>query len=288
MPWPISNATDSYSGPLKEVRSVSTAGTGTAITTTSAFILLPGGYNGFNWLQLMPRNFATANLMQISLNPWLVVLKTQDNLATFTDYTAMANDSDTATIVTLSSMSTAAAQDYLYVGAEEPFAGVYIDVVLTNSTASALTVKYWNGTTWADITATDNTGGATSLANDGTVTWTVPAPGTSWVQAPLAGTLLPTPTAVDNTDAVLKTALYWVRFEWAAGLDASTTLATISAISRSVGMELASGQPFEEQVFRGIGGIGCIQAVVDSGVGGTGNLVVNVGVRPRLRGVALP
>ena len=171
-------ATEILEGPLGEWRAASTAAGGTALTTTALRIPLP---RGSKMVQLIPRNFSTAVVAQFNTNPWLTILKTTDLLATaaaITDYSEQAQDLDTATDVDLSSLSTIAALDAVYVGALVPFRGVEIDVDAANVNASVLTVKYWNGSAWTDITATDGTDSAgASMAIDGNVTWTVPA---SW------------------------------------------------------------------------------------------------------------
>jgi len=257
---------------LGEVRSL-TPSAGLGVTTTPQFVLIP---NGTIWISATPRNFTTAVVCQVQLNPYLVVFKTTDNLAARanqTDYSDEANDADTSTIVTLSSLSTAAANDFMFVGALQPFRGVNIDVSATNSTASAVTVKYRKSdNTWADITATDNTGGATSLANDGTVTWTVP---TDWIKTSLKDAYRADAVAMAGNIKYGLTPLYWTRWQWAAGLDASTTLLTVSALNRSTAYEeLQSGQTFSQQVSKGIEGIGSIEVRTDAG---TANLSVTAG-----------
>ena len=258
-------ATEIISGPLGELRAASTANGGTALTTTATYIQLPQGPHP---LFITPRNFVTAVVAQIFLNPWLIVLRTADNLATVQDFSVAAQDADAATDVVLSSMDTAANGDYLYVGAYVPFAGVSIDVDSANGTASVLTVNYWNGA-WTDTSATDNTasGGAT-LAVDGTVTWTVPA---DWRAASLQDIDSPPPSAaISYKDE----RLYWTRWQISAALDSSTTLNSLVATNRSTAyFEMMAGQNLEARVRSGIGGTGCIQAKVDAG---TGNLIVNI------------
>jgi hypothetical protein len=120
------------------------------------------------------------------LNPALKgVLKTQDNGATYTVYTKEATDRNTATVVTLNSQGTAAQGDMLYLFGAQKFGGFTADVGNTNSTASVMTVNYWNGTAWADASATDGTasGGAT-LAQDGNVTLT---PAADWTEKTIHG-----------------------------------------------------------------------------------------------------
>jgi len=251
-------ATEVLSGPLGEVRAASTAGGGTALSTTSVRIVLN---RGAKWLSLTPRNFSTAVVAQYLLNPWLTVLKTADSGATFTDYSIEAQDASTSTSVTLSSIDTLANGDALYVGSHLPFSGVAIDVDAANGTASVLAVTYSKSDgTWANITPTDGTdsGGAT-MATDGSVTWTVP---TDWETRVIDGA---------------GQGLYWTRWVFSAALDSSTTLDHMLSINRStVYAELISGQAFEEAVTVGPGGICSVQARTDDG---TANLIVNTGTR---------
>ncbi|MFA4835554.1 MAG: hypothetical protein WC749_05760, partial [Dehalococcoidia bacterium] len=209
--------TEIAAGALGDIR-IAGASKGVALTTTAAFTPLP---DGTHWVSLTPRNFATAVVARLLFCPYLAVLKTTDLLvavANMTDYTKEAQDGDTGTSVTLSSLGTAAQGDYLYVGSYVPFRGVNCDVDAANVTASVLTVKYWNGTAWTDITATDGTisPAGTTLGQDGSVTWTVP---TAWVGASLK----------DIGDTLLDHALlrdksfFWTRWEVSAALDASTT-----------------------------------------------------------------
>lgn len=264
-------ATETIAGPYGEVRAASTAGGGTALTSTAARIVLP---LGTKHIDLVPRNFATAVVVQWMKNPWLTVLKTADLLVTEpTDYSVEAQDGSTDTSVVLSSIGTAAQGDFLYVGSHVPFAGVEIDVDAANGTASVITVKYRKSdNTWADISATDGTISAgKSMAVDGSVTWTVP---TDWVTARL----------FDTTDTLAnfgigKTELYWTRWEWSAALDSSTTLDSMIAINRStVYHEIPSGMAWQEAVTVGPGGISSIQAKTDAG---TANLIIDCAARGR-------
>lgn len=261
-------ATEVYSGPLGEVRAASTAGGGTALTTTAGLIVLP---DGAKHVFLTPRNFSTAVVVKFALNPYLVVMKTADDLVTVTDYSQNAQDASTATDVTLSSLGTAAQADYVFVGAHLPFRGVTIDVDAANGTASVLTVKYWTGSAWTDISATDGTAaGGASLAQDGNVTWTMP---TDWAKATLRAINSPSPGNVIYAN----TPLYWTRWQFSGGLDSSTTQNSWVALNRStVYAELVSGQSFEERVNKGVGGFAAVEALTDAG---TANLIVNVATR---------
>lgn len=257
-----------------EVRAVGAA-SGVALTTTLATVGLP---INTEWLSLEGRNFSTAVVIRYALCPYLTVLRTQDRLATApTDASDNAQDDDATTSVTLSSQSTWANGDALYVGSHIPFRGVSVDVDAANGNAATMLVNYWNSSSWVTITATDNTasGGAT-LAQDGTITWAVP---TAWV----TGTLREIAARQgDDSDLVntlyfpgAERQLYWARFEVSAELDSSVTLDSIHALSRSTAYaEITTGKPSEFWVRRGTGGIGAVEALTNAG---TANLLVNVG-----------
>lgn len=264
-------ATEILSGPLGEIRAASTAGGGTAVTSTAARLVLPFGSK---WISMTPRLFATAVVVKFNFNPWLTVLKTSDALATqtnLTDYSVEAQDGSTSTSVTLSSLDTLANGDALYVGSHLPFSGVHCDVDAANGTASVLTVHYWNGSAWTDTSATDGTdsGGAT-FAQDGAITWTVPS---AWVTTRLAAAVS---TAAKNV-GVFQSEMFWTRFSVSAALDSSTTLDHMLSINRSTAYgELVEGQVFEEAITVGPGGIASVTHLTDAG---TASLVVNVATR---------
>lgn len=265
-------ATEVTPGPVTDWRAASTAGGGTALSTTSAVIGYPAGTRV---VSITPRNFSGTAVAQLSLCPWVIVMKTSDLLvaeANLTDYTEAAQDGDATTSVVLSSIDTFANGDALYVGAEVPFRGADIDIDAANATASVITVKYWNGSAWADISDTDGTiSGGASMAIDGQVTWTLPS---DWVAVDLK-------TAGDTVlrTGLLETPLYWTRWEWSAALDSSTTLDHLIALNRSTAREeLLSGQNQEFAVQRRLGGSSAIEGVMNTG---TGNLIVNVAATGR-------
>ena len=240
-----------------EIRAATTTGTGTALTTTPVFIQLP---NDTKRVKLVPRNFSTAVAVQVMLNPYVSVLKTVDDSVSFTDYSKDAQDAATATLVTLSSLSTAANGDYLYVGAHVPFRGLNATVVDANGVASVMTAVYSQiGDVWTALTITDGTasGGAT-VAVTGNITWTVP---TDWVKKLVGGR-----------------EMYWVRFQVSVALDSSTTLSSLLAMNQSTApWDIISGEKEEFKLHKGPGGVGCIEARTDAG---TANLIVNIATGP--------
>jgi len=193
-------------------------------------------------------------------------------LANATEYSEEAQDASTSTSVMLSSLGTQAQGDYLLVGSHLPFRGVSIDVDGANGNASVITVKYRKSdNTWADISATDGTAsGGASLAQDGTITWTIPS---DWLMTTLREIMAADSESYDPNIPHFDRPLYWTRWEWSAALDSSVTLDSMLALNRStVYGELVSGQVLEQTIKRGVDGIGCIEALTDAG---TANLVVN-------------
>jgi len=90
---------------------------------------------------------------------------------TYTDIRPAVIDPDALT-ATFNSMPTTG---FCYLISQYQFDKFRVDVTNTNSTASVMTVTYWNGSAWTSASATDGTasGGAT-LAIDGEVSWTLP------------------------------------------------------------------------------------------------------------------
>lgn len=258
---------ESISAPLYEVRAASTAAGGTALTTTASLITIP---KGSDWVSITPRNFATAVVAKLALNPRLTILKTVDSLLSvdsITDISDEAQDGDTTTI-DFGSFGTTAAGDYVYVGADVQFRGVAVDVGTANTAANVITVEYWDGATWTDISDTDGTiSAAKSLGQDGNITWTVPA---VWKKTKLA-------EAVSSSvrDGLTNGNLYWTRWYWNNANAAGTTVLQIRALNRSTTyMELLSGQSYEQKIVGD--GIACVEALTDAG---TANLIVNVGAQ---------
>ena len=267
--------TEIYSGSLGEVR-LAGASTGVACTTTAAYTSL---HEGTHWISLTPRNFSTAVVVRWALCPYLLIFKTTDALGAtgnYTEYSSSAQDADTGTSVTLSSLDTAANDDYLYVGSHIQFAGVHCDVDGTNGNSSVLTVNYWDGSSWSDTSDTDNTssGGAT-FAQDGTVAWSVPS---DWA----ADSLVDIGDASTAHSPHLGTQdIYWTRWQVSSALDSSVTLDHMVAIPRSTAYaELVSGQALEDTITMGPGGIGGICALTNAG---TANLLINCATRSNTR-----
>lgn len=263
-------ATEVLAGPLGSPRAASTAGGGTALTTTAGIIGLPPGTI---WVALSPRNFSTAVVVKFALNPYLIVLKTTDALVAatnLTDASEAVQDQGvlSSTALTMNSFDTAANLNFLYVGSPLPFRGVKVTIGNTNAAGgSALTVKYWNGA-WTDIACTDGTDSTDTFRQNGNVTWTVP---TDWKRASLfeiGDTVLPSP-------AFLRQPYFWTRWQTDVAFDSEVTATEMYALNRNTAQygELQPGQVFEERVHRGPGGLACVEALTDAG---TANVIVNV------------
>lgn len=259
------SAVDNHAGPIGEVRRAGVA-SGVALTATAALTAFP---TGTTYLTLLPRNAATAVVVRYALNPYLVVLKATDLLATIaaiTDVSENMQDADTATLLTLDSFDTIANLDAIYVGSHIPFRGVDVVGGNFNGTSSVLTVKYWNGSSWTDISDTDGTisSGAT-FGQNGQVTWTLPS---AWV----ARTLVDIGDATPLGGLHLADPLYWTRWEVSVALDSSVTVTAMLALNRSTNYaEFPVNIGKELRVHKGRGGIGCIEALTNAG---TANLVI--------------
>ena len=249
-----------------EIRAASTTGGGTALTTTVTRILLPLGTQE---VTLIPRNAAGgAVVCKFNFNPFLTVLKTTDDHATFTDYSTEAQDGSTSTDITLSSLGTLVNGDALYVGAHVPFSGLVVDVDLTNSTASVLTGSYWDGSAWVSLSVTDGSAAAgATFGQDGDITWTVPS---AWVEG--------APHGLGHVSNAMR---FWARFTVSAALDSTTTLNSLLAITRNTTYgELPFGMTYTKGIRVVTGGWASVNALTDAG---TGNLIVNVETRPDSR-----
>jgi hypothetical protein len=60
---------------------------------------------------------------------------------------------------------------YFLIGSPRPLQGIKPYISLANGTASTLTGKVWDGSTWSALTLTDNTDTGSSLAQTGTITF---------------------------------------------------------------------------------------------------------------------
>ena len=264
----------SIAAPFREVRTASTAGGGTALTTTAGLISIP---LGADWIKVAARNFAGANAVQFLLNPFLTILRTTDSLAgpiynitpggNSVDISKEMQDGDT-TDFPIDALPTAANGGYIYVGADSPFRGVAVDLGSeVNDDASVLTVNYWNGSAWTDTSDTDGTDvGGDTMKQDGNVTWSVPA---AWTKASLSE-IGDVTRSTRNPQA--GASLYWTRWQFSAAMDASVDIAQIRPLNRSTTYaELAEGDSLEFSVDTYSGGVATVEALTDAG---TANVIV--------------
>lgn len=294
--------TEIYPGPIGEIRANTTAGTGTALSTTPIFVTLP---DGTFLVRLWVRNWTTTTIAaRVALNPYLEIIKTTDTFATIgnvSDGSVVLQDTQSTTTFNLA-LNTLAAGTALYVGSHLPFRGlnVVMDGANVNAVVSALTVKYWKNTNaWtavAGLTDGTATAGAT-LAKTGTITWTVP---TDWERAALGASNQQGNAGIGETLTLGNVAysqfpLYWLRCEVAAQLTAGTAAQTVTAMNRvtsywdiplpltgdgtTAGQAGAQTLPFDFLVERGPFGVGCIEAATQAS---TANLIVDVATRPNM------
>ncbi len=266
----IAFRSDSFPGPISEARIASTAAGGTALTTSAALIPFP---NGTTHVQVLPRNFSTAIVVKLAINPYLAVLLNNDRMVTVpVDYSDAAQDGVAATQVTLSALA-ASPVGAVYVGSPVPFRGLRSVTVDANTgAASTLAADYWNGSAWVTTTPTDGTtAGGKTFAQSGDITWTVP---TAWAKKDLE-TILGTANAYGPFGTPAGTLqLYWIRLTVSAALSATVTLSSLLALNRStVYAELPETMGQEFRVSKKLGGHAGLEALTDAG---TANLIVNV------------
>jgi hypothetical protein len=245
-----------------ETRLAGTA-SGVALTTTAVRTsLIPGT----QLLTLTPRNFAGAVVCRYALCPYLAVLTTRDNLKSQPlDSSYLLQDGDNTATLIMNSFDTLANNCAMYVGSYQQFRGLDVDVQNTNGTANTLAAKYSAGGLLTTLSITDNTDTGPSLAQDGTITWTVPSDWAAGSFNELFGTNFP--------GALYNDKMFWLRFDWSVALDSSTSLNQIRSLPRSTSYdELAAGQflPMSVDTKLGPTGVAAIEALTD---GGTANLL---------------
>ena len=255
-------------GPLGAMRSITTLGGGSALTTTPTFHQFIPGAEAF---QAVVRNFATAAAGQLQFCPWVTVIKTTDSFAAEANLTYASDNLQDGSTATTLSMSSFATSGELWVGSHVPFRGVRFEAGSTNSNTSTSVVTYWStGGTMATMTATDGTfSGVATMNQTGNVTWTAP---TDWFAATLSSIAsIGSSIAVPNKNDML----YWVRFKTSAAFDSSVTLTAALGLDQSVAyFEMSSASPeLTLAIRRGAGGHAGLEARTDAG---TANLIVNV------------
>lgn len=269
---------DTFAGLLNEMRSASTAAGGTALTTVAAIIGLPGGTSH---VSLYARGFTTAIVAQVALNPYLLLLKSADGLASATDYSSAAQKNPVTTGAILSAMTTLVNGGAFYIGSHVPFRGIAVDMLAgsVNGNASILTVEFWNGSAWVAVAGMSDgtaTGGAT-FAKDGNITFTVP---TTWAKVQLSQTAVPprnpalSPAAVAQLLPYNDKSNYWLRLTTSAAFSATVVASTMFSMNRSTAyMEMTENSFLQFRTTNRPGGTACVEALVNAG---TGSLIANV------------
>jgi len=254
-----------HAGQLGDTKLASTVDGGTALTTTRVFVPF---HDGTHLVHLFTRNFVTGVVAQFSLCPYLIVLKTTDAFATdgnSDDFTI--NGQDDGRTFSMNSFDTAANNNFLYMGSTKKFQGVHVDLTNLNDTASVLTVKYWDGNSWEDISDTDGTDVAgDTFKQDGEVTWTIPS---DWAI-----------TSLDDAGDVgafkgphYNTPLYWTRWEVSVVLDSTVSVKHLLAMAQDIaGYEMPVDKSLEFSVSKALVGYSGIEAEMNSD---TGNLIIN-------------
>jgi len=129
----------------------------------------------------------------------------ENGAGSYTDVTDTLKSKDVADTTDLSSF---AADDYLYIGADLPFRALAINLTsAVNDTASVMTIETSDGDgTWTSVSITDGTDSSgDTLKIDGVVNWTV------------ASTWLP-----DTVNKMER--MYWIRLSVSTVLDSSVTV----------------------------------------------------------------
>lgn len=227
---------------------------------------------------IVGRNYSTAVVLQVQVNPRLTILVTTDGLvANLSDISDAMQDGDATTQVELDSLPAVENRGFIYVCSAKPIGGLDVDVDAVNATASVMTVRYWNGSTWVDLSDTDGTasGGAT-FAQDGEITWTTLAAHVKTNLFLSGDALLSNWQDSHVNKRLLNRFGYWYRIEVSVALDSDTIVDQILAMadSREVPAELVVDQPYE---YPGIhcdwDGDGCVDLDVNAG---TGNAIVTL------------
>lgn len=190
--------------------------------TARAFATVRGIPPGFNVLEVDVPS-ATLERFTVAFGPRIKKVYFYDaSVPAWREYTTEATDRNTASVFPLSEMQTA---DRLYVGCTRRYAGLSADVVGTNGAGTAAMVgEYPRVQTWTDLTITDGTFSTRTLAQDGLVTWTVPAVD-EW-QAETLRVVAGEPLMAPETEQ-----LFWTRLRVDATLtDTSVTVAEITAL----------------------------------------------------------
>jgi hypothetical protein len=264
------NRSDSFAGPITEVRAASTAGGGTALSTTAVLVPL---WMGTEHVGVIVRNFATAVVAKIAVNPYLLILRSDNGLQTYTDYSAQGQQSG-GTGISAGALDTLINGGQFYIGSHLPFRALQVTMSgSVNAVVATLLGEYWNGSAWVSLAVTDGTasGGAT-LAQTGNITWTVP---TAWAKAFPGSTLqMPVDVSQQHQMPYADKQRYWTRWSVSAKLTTTVTINLMLPFNRNTTHygEAVQDSLTQLRTIKGLDGASCIELLTDAG---TANAIVN-------------
>ena len=221
-----------------------------SLTTTAVFTTIPKDVS-------VPELRLSCDVdYQLHLCPRLKVVTFFDNsAATYSANAATSlEDRSTSTVLTISDGEGGA--DFIYIGADEQFTGIWLDMVAFNVNASVLTMKYRQAAAWAAVGSGNDgsaSGGAT-FGQDGLLKWAKP---TDWIKQSLS-----------SVNVALAHELYWIQLSWNNTLDAAVTIGDMILRNKQAGANYwymyGSMVDTLEINFNQVGGF---EAVVASGTG---------------------
>ncbi len=177
--------------------------------------------DGTNWAAMN----AAGGLAYYNDNP-KAFLKTTDNGANYTDYTANVGGAGTAA---LSNLDTVTNGDWILIGSDQPFSAIEWTLTNVNGNVATSAIHYWGEGGWTAVSGfTDNTltaGHTLGAAGPLTMTWTRPA--ANWVVAGL------TDLGATGAGPSLTQAYFWIRVSVSAALDGSTDVDVV-VLSRNL------------------------------------------------------
>jgi hypothetical protein len=271
---------DSFAGSLQEARRASTTGGGTALSTTAVVVgIIPKTTH----LEVTFRNFATAVVGKLALNPYLLHLVSTNAGQGPQNITDFSDAGQGGTGVLLGAMATFANGGAYFIGSHVPFRGIAVVAGGTvNAVASVLTVEYWNGSVWTAVAGkSDGTAAAgATFGQTGNITFNVP---TDWAATQLSSIAprVPLSNAQIAPDQQRNTYFpqgaarpnYWLRLTVSAALTAGTILASAFSMNRSTAYaEYLENSLFASRVQGVPGGIAAVELLTDAG---TANAIIN-------------
>lgn len=149
---------------------------------------------------------APSDLLQVRETNSFTKVYNYDGVSTYSDNTTEAKKTYGSPFNFLASNT-----QTLYLGSSSKFNGMSFSLKQLTTAASALIITYWNGSTWAALTSTDNTN---NFRNDGTIAFTAPS---NWAQ-----------TSVNSQT------LYWVSIQSTSTFTTTPTMYSVRPGTNSV------------------------------------------------------